>query len=81
MKFLALLSMMFIVSGCSPGTPVSKKRFFWPPFSDEPKIEYIDYIQTDADLLEGKTGFFADAVVLPDTIEERWMFLWACCRA
>jgi DNA-binding beta-propeller fold protein YncE len=46
--FVLLLGM---VVACS-APQVQKKRYFWPPFSSEPKIEYIKFIQSDADILK-----------------------------
>ncbi len=37
-----------LLAGCSPATQV-KQRYFWPPYS-EPKIEYVEFFQADADL-------------------------------
>ncbi len=39
-----------------------RKRFFWPPLSDEPKIEYIEYLQTDYDLQKSHLSSFELAV-------------------
>ena len=36
-------------SGCSSGPPKAKKRFYWPPLPDEPKIEHLGSYQSTAD--------------------------------
>lgn len=46
-----LVLLLGLVVACS-APQVQKKRYFWPPFGDEPKIEYIKFIQADADVLK-----------------------------
>lgn len=46
-----LFVLLGLVAGCS-APQVQQKRYFWPPFSPEPKIEYIKFIQADADVLK-----------------------------
>jgi DNA-binding beta-propeller fold protein YncE len=54
-RHIAVRSFMIVLLGlvvaCS-APQVQKKRYFWPPFSSEPKLEYIKFIQSDADVLK-----------------------------
>jgi sugar lactone lactonase YvrE len=40
-----------LVTACSAPS-VQKKRYFWPPSAQDAKIEYIKFIQADADVLK-----------------------------
>jgi len=44
-----LLAAMLQLAACSSTAPV-QKRYFWPPFTDQPKIEYLGFFQTDLDI-------------------------------
>lgn len=51
---LAVLSLVFIVSGCAaPRPPVKKERYFWPPPPDTPRIEWLGAYSSEYDLKGG----------------------------
>lgn len=60
-KFVFIF-LIFFVSACSAPKQESKKRFFWPPLSAEPKIEYIEFFQTDYDVKKRNVGFLEEAI-------------------
>lgn len=44
-----------LLSACASTGPVVKKRLFWPPAPDEPKIEWLATYYNDADLRGGSS--------------------------
>ncbi len=46
---------------CS-AAPQSKQRYFWPPLSDQPKIEYLGFFQADRDVYRLGANPFVEAV-------------------
>ncbi len=54
---------LLTLSGCGPMIQEKRPRFFWPPPPAEPKIEYIDYYFTDADLQRGVDWRLEDAIL------------------
>lgn len=47
-KIFILVWMVLLFAACAPVQETQeKRRYFWPPYSDNPKIEYILYAQTD----------------------------------
>lgn len=56
------LLLMLLVTACAPVVP-ERPRFFWPPPPGEPKIEYIDFYQANADVKRGTENWFAEAIL------------------
>lgn len=52
-KGLLAPALLFLLVGCATQPP--KRRYFWPPLPDEPKIEHLGSYQTSADFPK-KTG-------------------------
>ncbi len=57
-----LIAFLAFLSACAPKKQEVEKRYFWPPFSDEPKIEYIDYYQSDYDFEKKRISALEEAV-------------------
>jgi len=56
-----LLLLLLLLTACAPPKEV-RKRYFWPPSFDEPKIEYINFYQSDRDIKRGEEHWLEDAV-------------------
>jgi len=56
-----LVIAVFLMSACTVA-PVAKPRYFWPPFSDHPKLEYLEFIQADNDVRKRGTSVLESAV-------------------
>lgn len=54
--------MVLLLTACVPTSAPVKKRYFWPPFSDQPKLEYLQFFQSDADVYRVRVGFLEEAV-------------------
>lgn len=54
-RIVFLLLVLSVVAACT-SKPVVTKRFFWPPLTDKPKVEYIGFYQTDYDVKKGQVG-------------------------
>ncbi len=48
---IVLVILLGLLVACS-SPQVKNKRYFWPPFSSDPKIEYIKFFQADSDVLK-----------------------------
>ncbi len=63
--FLKLISVgllaISLLTACASAGPVVKKRLFWPPPPDEPKIEWLATYYNDSDL-RGGTSLMRDLV-------------------
>lgn len=57
--------LLVLLSGCAPPPAQQRQRFFWPlPLpGNEPKIEYLGFIQTDQDVLKAQWNWLEDAVL------------------
>jgi len=56
-------SFLLLIGTCSCAPNVNiEKRFFWPPFVDNPKIEYGDFFQSDYDVKKRHTNSFEEYV-------------------
>ena len=60
LKILFWALLLCALSGCS-STTQPKQRYFWPAYA-EPKIEYIEFFQSDADLRKIATSKLEEAV-------------------
>jgi len=60
-KFGVAVLACFFVTACSPKQTILK-RYFWPPLSDEPKIEYVDFYQTDYEVKSLTVGTIEEAI-------------------
>jgi DNA-binding beta-propeller fold protein YncE len=58
-----LFYLLFLLSlfACAPAT-LERKRYFWPPSADQAKIEYINFYESDRDVLRGFENHLAEAV-------------------
>ncbi len=56
---LALL--VLTTTACAP--QVERNRYFWPPGSDDPKLEYVNFYQTAEDARRGAESWLAEAVL------------------
>lgn len=54
--------LMLLVSACAPKQQ-EMKRFFWPPLTEKPKIEYIDFYQSDYDVKNKNISAFEEYVL------------------
>jgi DNA-binding beta-propeller fold protein YncE len=59
---LLLLLLLLLLSACAPVAP-ERKRFFWPPGTDRPKIEYINFYQTVDDVKRGTENWLEEAIL------------------
>jgi len=55
------LLLLLALTACAPAREV-RKRYFWPPSFEAPKIEYINFYQTDQDLRRGEDHWLEEAV-------------------
>lgn len=58
---LWFLVLLCFLAGCSPAAP-TRKRFFWPIGSNQPRIEFLNYYLGEQDLKREVTNPFSDAV-------------------
>lgn len=56
-----LVGIFFLLTGCAQKKDVVQ-RFFWPPSSEFPKIEYIGFIQSDYDLKKKNISALQEAI-------------------
>lgn len=61
--FPALLLLLFLLCGCGPLRQEQRQRYFWPPPPGEPKIEYLNYYFSDADLQRGVDRRLEEAIL------------------
>lgn len=57
-----LVVTLFLMTGCA-STPEEKRRFFWPPLPDEPKIEWLGAYRNKLDMPRTSFEKFMDSVV------------------
>jgi len=60
-RFFFIFGALFLLSGCAVQGGI-KQRYFWPIGGLEPKIEYIDFYQSDRDVKHVESAF-AQAVL------------------
>lgn len=53
-KRLCVGIFLLLMSACASPAPLVKTRFFWPPPPAQPKIEYIDFYQTNEDVIRDR---------------------------
>lgn len=60
-----LVGLLLLVAGCAPSGKNQEARYFWPlPLpGNEPKIEYLGFVQTRQDLERAKVGWLEDAIL------------------
>lgn len=63
-RLLPMLSLAaLLLGGCAP-VAEQRQRFFWPPSQfDQPRIEYINFFQTEADARRGSENWLAEAIL------------------
>lgn len=59
---LQVLLVLCLISGCA-SAPVAKKRFFWPPLPDEPKIEWLGAYRDQNDMPKSKNRKMFESVI------------------
>ena len=47
---IGMFALLSLLTACAPQVEQTRKRFFWPPLSESPKIEYLGFIQSDYDV-------------------------------
>lgn len=56
-----LVLLVLALAACAPAKQ-ARKRYFWPPGFENPKIEYINFYQSDRDIHRGEGHWLENAV-------------------
>lgn len=60
---------LIIVFGCAPAAEQVKRRYFWPPLPDTPKIEFVAAYWSEADVLEKGRGKVLESIVGAEAVQ------------
>jgi DNA-binding beta-propeller fold protein YncE len=61
-SWCAILAVALLCSACAPQAPPPRPRFFWPLAPDAPKIEFIDFYQTNYDINRGAEHWLTESI-------------------
>ncbi|GAB6082655.1 6-bladed beta-propeller [Desulfuromonas carbonis] len=63
LRFGLILGVLLLVGACAPPPAKETQRFFWPLPPNQPRIEYIGFIQSDQDVREGGENALKTAIL------------------